>query len=289
MKILVFYSGGKDSQACLIWAIKQYGVDRCEAVFCDTGWENPMTYQHIQQTCQSMGVKLTIIKSEKYDGLVDLAAKRKRFPSTKARFCTTELKAMPAIDYVLAQTCNVIVIEGVRWDESHARSKMEKECTYFKYYFQPYGNRQGKEMYHTYKAKEVREWCKNYNADKLRPIISWTAEETIKYITDAGQYPNPLYYLGFSRVGCFPCIMARHGEIKLIIENHPERWQELKDAEARVGRTFFPPDYIPKHAQKNRKFATCDDVEKYIKGKNQTLDMFEEKTPSCMSVYNLCE
>lgn len=47
MKIIVSFSGGKDSQACLIQAANKYGVDKIEAVFCDTGWEHPDTYQHI--------------------------------------------------------------------------------------------------------------------------------------------------------------------------------------------------------------------------------------------------
>lgn len=37
MKIIVSFSGGKDSQACLIQSARQYGADRIEAVFCDTG------------------------------------------------------------------------------------------------------------------------------------------------------------------------------------------------------------------------------------------------------------
>lgn len=41
MKIIVSFSGGKDSQACLIQAVNQYGADNVEAVFCDTGWEHP--------------------------------------------------------------------------------------------------------------------------------------------------------------------------------------------------------------------------------------------------------
>lgn len=41
MKIIVSFSGGKDSQACLIQAANKYGVDKIEAVFCDTGWEHP--------------------------------------------------------------------------------------------------------------------------------------------------------------------------------------------------------------------------------------------------------
>lgn len=31
MKVIVSYSGGKDSQACLIWAVNKYGKDRVEA------------------------------------------------------------------------------------------------------------------------------------------------------------------------------------------------------------------------------------------------------------------
>jgi len=83
--------------------------------------------------------------------------------------------------------------------------------------------------------------------------------------------------------------MARHLEVKLIIENHPEQWQALKDAEAKVGCTFFPPDYIPKYAQYGKGFTTAPDVERYFNDKNATLDMFADEIPSCMSVYNLCE
>jgi 3'-phosphoadenosine 5'-phosphosulfate sulfotransferase (PAPS reductase)/FAD synthetase len=47
MKILVSWSGGKDSQACLIEAAKKYGAANITAVFCDTGWEHPVTYFQI--------------------------------------------------------------------------------------------------------------------------------------------------------------------------------------------------------------------------------------------------
>lgn len=32
-----------------------------------------------------------------------------------------------------------------------------------------------------------------------------------------------------------------------------------------------------------------DDVVKYLNEKDATLDAFESKTPSCMSLYGLCE
>lgn len=70
MKILVSFSGGKDSQACLIQAFKQYGGGNLTAVFCDTGWEHPDTYKHVNDVCLQMGVKLITLKS-KYDFVSD--------------------------------------------------------------------------------------------------------------------------------------------------------------------------------------------------------------------------
>jgi 3'-phosphoadenosine 5'-phosphosulfate sulfotransferase (PAPS reductase)/FAD synthetase len=290
MKVLIFYSGGKDSQASLIWAVKEYGVDICEAVFCDTGWENPVTYEHIKTTTESLGVKLVIIKSKKYDGMIDLAMKKKRFPSTNARFCTEELKSKPAIDYVLEQEDNLIIIEGIRRNESLSRSKMQEQCTYFKHYFEPMLN--GKTF--SYRKKDVIRWISRYNADKIRPVFSWTSQDVIDYIIANGQQPNWLYYQGFGRVGCFPCIMSRMREVKLIIDNWSKQWWMLKDAEQLVGTSFFPPDYIPKRFQtgmtsNGSSFCTVEDVEKYLSRNDAQMDLFEDETPGCMSMYGLCE
>jgi 3'-phosphoadenosine 5'-phosphosulfate sulfotransferase (PAPS reductase)/FAD synthetase len=297
MKILVFYSGGKDSHACLLWACKKYGNKNIQAVFCDTMWENPLTYQHIEETTKKLNVELVVLKSDKYEGFIDMAAKKGRFPSTKARFCTEELKSKPAIDYVLSLNDNVIAIQGIRKDESFSRSKMESQCTYFKFYFQPYSlDKQGKPKYHTYRKKDIIEYCKKFNADIERPIFDWTAQQTIDYINASGHYPNPLYSLGFSRVGCFPCIMSRHHEVLQIVKNFPNEWKLIEDAEILTKRSFFPPDYIPSWAQTgrdkdNKSFSKANDVKKYLLDKNATGDLFKDESEgfSCMSFYGLCE
>lgn len=114
------------------------GGGNLTAVFCDTGWEHPDTYKHVNDVCLQMGVKLITLKS-KYD-FVSLAAHKKRFPSTNARFCTSELKMKPMIDYVLSLKESCIIIQGIRAGESTARAAMEEECMYFKSYFQPNKN-----------------------------------------------------------------------------------------------------------------------------------------------------
>lgn len=325
MKIIVSFSGGKDSQACLIKVAKQYGTDKTEAVFCDTGWEHPETYQHITDICSQMGVKLTTLKS-KYD-FVSLAVHKKRFPSTTARFCTEELKIKPMIDYVLSLDDSCIIIQGIRSGESEARAAMEVECMYFKYYFEPIETNttrieklqrklyktknfkkrvdidvkiqklqarlaKGKEdpKYYTYRKKDVFTYCKKYDASVIRPIKDKTAQEVINMILDAGQQPNPLYRKGCSRVGCYPCIMCRLLEVKILMEEEDQK-QKILDAESVVGTNFFPPGYIPRYACSNGKYPSAEDVFKYISDKNATLDMYEpEGGYACMSLFHgLCE
>lgn len=284
MKIIVSYSGGKDSHACLIYAVKKYGADKITAVFCDTGWEHPLTLSHIDQTTRYLGVELITLYPER--DFLELARHKKRFPSPKARFCTTELKVKPMIDFVLSLNEHCLIIQGIRANESVSRSSMAKECMYFDGYFVSRSN--GKKYY--YRGKEVREWCKKHDASVLRPIFNWTAQEVIDCILNAGMRPNPLYERGCSRVGCYPCIMCRQSEVRVLVKDEQMK-KRLMDAETSIGRAFFPPDYIPKRYCSNRIYPTVIDVFKYVNGKNATIDMFEpEDGYACMSLFHgLCE
>lgn len=285
MKIIVSYSGGKDSQACLIWAIRKYGHSNVTALFCDTGWEHKITMQHIDSTISRLGIELIKVKGE-YD-FISLAKKKGRFPSTMARFCTVELKVKPMIDWILSQDDSLLIIQGIRSKESAKRSEMAVECNYFKHYFEELNN--GRK--YSYRGKEVREWCKTHDASVLRPIFNWSAQGVIDYILDAGMEPNPLYKQGMARVGCFPCIMCRKQEAKLCL-NDEYGYKRIKEAEEEVGINFFAPGYIPKRLCKNGEFPTVDEVKDYVNRNDKGMqDMFEpEEGYSCMSLYHgLCE
>lgn len=41
MKIIVTFSGGKDSLAALLW-VREHITTNFTTVFCDTGWEHPL-------------------------------------------------------------------------------------------------------------------------------------------------------------------------------------------------------------------------------------------------------
>lgn len=329
MKLIVPISGGKDSQATLLYCIDKYGFENLETVFCDTKWEHELTYNHLQYIVDKSGVNYQILSSNKYDGFVDLCKKKKRFPASQVGFCTIELKIVPMIDYVLSLEESIIIFQGIRGDESKKRSKMSEECRYFKYYFEPYNSNMmvlesyyhkpptthkqkatelkaikrllsghNDEKYFTYRKKDVFAWCKKYADDIQRPFFNSTAEDVIYYCINRNYKVNPLYFKGASRVGCFPCKNARHDEMELIINSFPETIEKIKEAEYYVDGTFFAPDYIPARYhtgfddKSGKTICKIEDVVKYITDKTSQYNLLEDygyESTECKSVFNICE
>jgi len=301
MKYILTFSGGKDSLATIIWA--KNNLPDFEVVFCDTGWEHESTYQHIKQIEEWIGKKFITLTNPKYpNGFIDLCIAKKRIPSTMARFCTEELKVKPMIDYIVDYLFpfnnDITIIQGVRSEESLSRSMMKENDDYFKFYFEPKKNdKKGNPVYDTYRKKEIVKAYNSKSVDVIRPIHKWTAKQVFEYIFDSGLKANPLYYEGFGRVGCFPCIMATHSEIRIIIDRYPAHIDKIRKLENDVGRTFFTRDYIPERFCTGRTidkkgrakaFPYIDDVVKYLHGNHNQVQMFP-KNNGCQSVYSICE
>lgn len=68
MKIIVTFSGGKDSLAALLW-VREHITTNFTTVFCDTGWEHPLTYEYINRIADRLNLDLVTLKSPKYDGM----------------------------------------------------------------------------------------------------------------------------------------------------------------------------------------------------------------------------
>lgn len=297
MKYIVTFSGGKDSLATIIWA--KENLPDFDVVFCDTGWESPKTYAHIKEIEAWIGKQFITLKSKKFEDLIDLFIQKKRAASTKARFCTEEMKSKPMIDYVLSLETDITVLQGVRNEESESRRNLKMKDEYFKFYVEPYGfDKKGKPKFHTYRKHEVLATYDTMTTDVLRPIIKWSADQVFDYIFKSGIKANPLYYEGFSRVGCFPCIMCTKGEIRLIAETYKERIDEIRAFEQKINKTFFPPNYIPakycslKHINKKGIAIMCptiDDVVKYVMDDPNQTRLFDKKDTGCISFYNICE
>lgn len=293
MRVIVSYSGGKDSQATLIWAVKKYGAGKVTAVFCDTKWEHPLTVRHIQETCEALGVELVTLTSSEVDGFSGLCRQMKCFPVPSRRACTAMLKIKPMVDWVISQEDNLMILQGIRAKESKSRAAMLPECSYFREYFEEGGHKT------LYKKRAVIEWCKSHDASVMRPVFGWTGQEVIDYILSAGQQPNPLYRRGMSRVGCFPCIMARIGEIRAVAQD-PEMRRRLIRLEEEVNKEcpvkyagFFSngavPDWVCRELGGG--CPTAAEVLDYAVRNDDVPSLFgDDESLSCMSLYHgLCE
>lgn len=167
---------------------------------------------------------------------------------------------------------------------------MSKQCTYFKYYVQPYGkDKNGKDKYHTYRRKDVLAFRKKYADDLLRPVFDWSAQQVIDYILENGIQPNPLYRMGYKRVGCFPCVMASQQDIYNISVQEPERISYIAGLEQQFNSSFFSPDKISSKYYKGE-YPLISDVVRYVQSKRAGGSLFDDDVAtSCMSYYGLCE
>lgn len=113
----------------------------------------------------------------------------------------------------------------------------------------------------------------------------------IDYILAAGLEPNPLYRMGYKRVGCWPCVMASQRDILNISRQSPERIDEIAKPRNEIALLVFRPGHDPSHAiTSGEKYPTIRDVVRYVEWQNATGDLFDDDTAtSCMSYYGLCE
>lgn len=245
-------SGGKDSTAVLLWMLHNSGIprDRLDVTFSDTGNEHAWTYAHVQLLNDKLH---PIQRLQPVRGFFDMALFKHRFPSPVARFCTEELKIQPTQDHIQrlkASGKRVIQVSGVRADESDDR-------------------------------RDLPEWdySGTYLCHSWRPLIRWKLADVLAIHATHEVPLNPLYALGAQRVGCWPCIMSRKAEIRIIALKFPERITQIREAELEFekvyGRfsSFFgqdkcPPRFCSREAWSEDKgrmvpFPTIDDVVKW--------------------------
>ena len=191
-KIVVPVSGGKDSQACLKMAVTEHGAENVIGLFCDTKWEHPKTYQHIKQLSRLYGVAIYWINAGSVEQMIQ---KYKRFPASNIRFCTSKLKIEPSKWFYadLSERFSFQVWYGMRSGESNKRASR-------------YADKETTELYspHDVLADYPQYLGKRGVRFKL-PILSWSTNQVLNYLDGL---ENPLYAIGFRRVGCFPCLAS---------------------------------------------------------------------------------
>jgi len=195
VKVLVPISGGKDSQASLKLALQSYAPDEVRGLFCDTNFEHPLTYQHVEKLRTLYGpVQIDTVSA---GTVLEKSIKYKRFPGGGARHCTDELKIRVTKIYCKAlaeQQGGFEVWYGMRTGESSQRAKR-------------YAGKVCDELYapHEVIPSKYPKYLAKMDVMFRLCILHWTTADVMEYLD--GQH-NPLYDAGFPRVGCFPCLAS---------------------------------------------------------------------------------
>ncbi|WP_421722407.1 phosphoadenosine phosphosulfate reductase family protein [Alloalcanivorax xenomutans] len=316
---VVSMSGGKDSTATLLVA-QAREVPNLSGVFADTGHEHPETYEYVRYLERATGVPIRWIRADfsqqiarkrlfidtvwREQGVpdiivdaalavmvptgnpfLDLCLWKGRFPSTKARFCTEELKTTPIIEQVMLPLMDqgemILSWQGVRLDESHARRiRLQGTGACVK------------------AVDEVGGGLFNY-----RPILRWTVQDVFEAHRYMGIKPNPLYLQGMTRVGCMPCVNCSKDELAQIAARFPEEiarvreWERLVAlASKRGSATFFPTANDPMASPTDAISVETHGIDRMVEwartsrgGRQYDLIARIPADDRCSSAYGLCE
>lgn len=215
--IVVPVSGGKDSQLCLALALDTFPKEKIRAVHQSTGYDHPLTYEHLDWMEGFYDIKIEYTKSDKYTDIFDLIEKQGYFPNNVARSCTGMLKQIPfgqwleKNDLLRPEAC--LIWMGMRSNESQARTKKYGELDPEDVF--PLSDLSGK--YGT-KFRHVM---------LSLPIVNYTEEEVFAELKRRGHKVNQLYGKGAARVGCWPCLLARNADWELAA-NDPVGREHIK-------------------------------------------------------------
>lgn len=278
MKHIVGFSGGIDSQACALWVRQRFPAEDIILLNSNAGSnESPITEQFIEEysrtvfpVTKAIGIVADMWKTEGFaetKGLcgtdpltfTDMVKIKGRHPSRKAQFCTEKLKLVPQRRWVDENiTDDYERYTGVRRDESEAR-----------------------------KDTPFREWDNYFDCYVNHPIADWPKQRCFDFVREAGEKVNPLYALGFGRVGCAPCINSGKDDILLWQQRFPEMIDKVRRMEQETGRTFFAPMVPGMHTN------TIDQVLEWATtgrgGRQQDFIRIYEERPACESKFGLCE
>jgi 3'-phosphoadenosine 5'-phosphosulfate sulfotransferase (PAPS reductase)/FAD synthetase len=258
-RIIVYFSGGKDSLACLLWVINM-GVEpsRIELWHHEIdGREGsnlmdwPITAGYCRTIAEHFGIPLYFswkmggferemmrhdqptapTRFETPSGVMQAGGTsgrlgtREQFPQVSAdlsvRYCSPYLK----IDVAATAIRNDPRFAGMRTLTVSGERAQESPARAKYQTFEPdrSDNRDGKS------ARLV---------DRLRPIHSWTEEHVWKIIERFKVNPHPAYSLGWGRVSCMFCIFGSADQWATARKVDPARFEKIAQLETQFGKTI---------------------------------------------------
>lgn len=215
------HSGGKDSQAMLIYLKKHVPFDQLLLIHAELpGVEWDGTEDKVREYAGNIPVIVTRSKKTFFE----MVEHRGMYPSPKYRQCTSDLKRGP-IEKVIRRYLKenqhfdglIVNCMGMRAQESSARAKAKT----FK--FNKRNSKAGREWY---------DWL---------PIHDMLEDQVFASIKEAGEVPHWAYKAGMSRLSCCFCIMSSKADLVTAAKLNPLLYKKHVETEKRIGQSMMMP------------------------------------------------
>lgn len=220
--VLLNTSGGKDSSV-MAWNVTRMaeaqGVkDRLvlgHATFREE-WDG--TIEIVKKQAEQLGLPFHVVT--RGEGLLDYVRRRKMWPSSKARYCTSDFKRAPIDKLItklapgLVRRLKVLNVMGLRAEESPARAKKV-----------------------AFKVNERRTNGRRHVDDWL-PILGLKIGEVWETIKANAIPQHVAYSLGMPRLSCRFCIFSPKSALVLAGKHNIELLKEYVAVEKEIGHDF---------------------------------------------------
>jgi len=212
-EVVASFSGGKDSLVAMHLTLEA-GIEP-KVLFNNTGIELPETVETVHRTVSKLGLELIEASAEDrfWDAVYKLGV-----PGRDYRWCCKVCKLAP-----LARTVKKLWSSGAL-------------------------NVVGQRAFESLdRARNPSVWRLRWAPQLLNvsPINYWSQMEVWMYIEMKGLEPNPLYFMGYERIGCFMCPASTLAELVLLEETHPDIWSKwLEVLEYWRRRLDLPREWI---------------------------------------------
>lgn len=250
--VYVSFSGGKDSLVTLDLTRKAM-KKQVKVFFADTGIEFPETVEFIRNYSKKNNLDIIIVEAKEafWESLPDFGPPAKDF-----RWCCKVCKLAPinsVMEECVGKNRKCLTIDGKRKYESFARARIA--------------------------PSEENPFIPGQVS--VFPIRNWRAIEVWLYIYFRNLDYNPLYDMGFERVGCWLCPAELEAEYYRFGELHPELFERWNNYLLEWAKENGVPEGFIKHGfwrwktlpPKMNRLAGKLGINTKIQGKDEEFDI----------------
>ncbi len=199
-RVLCWFSCGAASAVAAKMAIEKYG-DRCEVLYCDTlAYEHPDNRRFLADVESWIGVKVKMLRSEKYTDIYDVFDKTKYLVGPYGARCTTELKKLVRRKYQRKDDIHVI---GFTADELKRINDLS--------FGEP-----------------------DMQCDWILRDNGVTKRDTLIAIKNAGIELPAMYRLGYKNNNCIGCVKGQQGYWNKIRVDFPDAFDRMAKQERKM-------------------------------------------------------